>query len=63
VQVTLDGSARGCATYEPLRDRFIYTLKTDKNTTVGTHMVGIRVTAPDGSGVINNNSVPVVIKK
>jgi hypothetical protein len=63
VQVTFDGVVNGCTTYEPLRDRFIYTLKTAKNTSVGGHTVGIKVTAPDGSGVINTNSVPVVIKK
>jgi hypothetical protein len=38
-------------------------LKIAKGETPGNHLVGIRVTAPDGSGVLNTNSVPVVIKK
>ena len=62
VQVTFDGVVKGCATYESALDRFIFTLKTAKNTAIGAHTVGIRVTAPDGSGGVNNNSVPVIIR-
>jgi hypothetical protein len=63
VQVTFDGVVSGCASYDAVRDRFLFTLKTAKGTSPGDHLVGIRVTAPDGSGVINTNAVPVVIKK
>ena len=62
VQVTFDGVVKGCATYESALDRFIFTLKTAKSTALGAHTVGIRVTAPDGRGVVNNNSVPVIIR-
>ncbi|HEX6874144.1 MAG TPA: choice-of-anchor Q domain-containing protein [Nocardioidaceae bacterium] len=63
VQVTFDGVVSGCASYDTVRNRFLFTLKTAKNTTPGTHLVGIRVTAPDGSGVLNTDTVPVEIKK
>jgi hypothetical protein len=63
VQVTFDGVVRGCAAYDPVRDRFAFTLKTAKSTPPGQHQVGIRVTAPDGSGVVNTNAVPIVIRR
>jgi hypothetical protein len=64
VRVTLDGVAQpGCATYSPTRDTFQYDLKTSKSLAPGAHTVGIQVTAPDGSGVVNANSVSVVIRR
>ena len=63
VPVTFDGVVSGFAGYDTVRDRFLFTLKTAKNAAPGTHLVGIRVTAPDGSGVLNTDSVPVEIKK
>jgi Tol biopolymer transport system component len=63
VQVTLDGVVKGCASYDQLSDTFQFDLKTAKSVAAGTHAVGIRVTALDGSGVLNTESTPVVIKK
>lgn len=63
VQVTFDAVVRGCATYDAVRDRFFFSLKTTRTLTPGTHLLGIRVTAPDGSGVLNTDSVSVVVKK
>lgn len=63
VQVTFDGALRGCAAYDSTHDQFTFTLKLAKATSPGLHQVGIRVAAPDGSGVVNTNAVPVVIRR
>jgi hypothetical protein len=63
VKVTLDGAEQGCATYDPKADTFQYDLKTAKTATLGNHTVGIQVSAPDATGVINTNSTTVVIKQ
>jgi CSLREA domain-containing protein len=63
VRVTLDGTERGCVTYDPVLDTFQYDLKTPKTLAPGNHTVGIRVSAPDGSGVVNSDSTTVVIKR
>ena len=63
VRVTFDGVVSGCATYDSMANRFTFTLKTAKGAAPGQHLVGILVTAPDGSGVVNDNTVPVVIKR
>lgn len=62
VAVTLDGSAKGCAGYDPESDTFQYDLKTAKTLAPGSHTVGIRVSAPDGSGVVNRDSTAVTIR-
>jgi hypothetical protein len=64
VKVTLDGAVLpGCASYNAATDTFQYDLKTSKSLAPGSHTVGIQVTAPDGSGVVNTNSVPIVIRR
>lgn len=63
VQVTLDGVAQGCVTYDSSSDIFQLDLRTPKSLEVGTHTVGIRVTAADGSGVLNTDSTTILIRK
>jgi hypothetical protein len=64
VHITLDGVVTaGCATYDAASNTFQYDLKTTKSLAPDTHIVGIRVDAPDGSGVVNTDSTTVVIKK
>ena len=63
VRVTLDGTVQtGCATYEATTNTFQFALKTAKTITVGTHRVGILVSAADGSGVVNTDDTTIVIK-
>jgi hypothetical protein len=64
VRITLDGVVQsGCASYNATRDTFQYDLKTSKSLPPGAHTIGVQVTAPDGSGVVNTNSTPVVIRR
>jgi hypothetical protein len=63
VKVTLDGTDKGCATYDPISDTFKFDLKTPKSLVPGNHTVGIRVSAPDGTGVVNTNSTAVAIRR
>lgn len=59
VKVTLDGVERpGCATYDSRRDTFQYALKTPRAISRGTHAVGLKVSALDGSGVVNASTTP-----
>lgn len=63
VQVTFDDVVQGCAGYDVAQGMFQYDLKTSKTAAVGDHAVGIRVSAPDGSGLLNTNSTTVALKK
>jgi hypothetical protein len=63
VKVTLDGAEAGCATYDPDSDTFQYDMKTPKTLASRNHTVGIRVSAPDDTGVVNNDSTTVAIKR
>ena len=53
---------QGCATYDPASDTFQYDVKTPKPLTPGNHTAGIRVSAPDGTGILNTNSTTVAIR-
>jgi len=63
VVVTFDGQVQGCTSYNPTSHVFQFDVKTAKSLPPGSHAVGIRVTAVDGSGVLNTNSTSVLIKK
>jgi hypothetical protein len=63
VGVTLDGVRQpGCASYDREDNRFEYRLRTSRNLPLGTHTIGIEVTAQDGS-VVNDDSVVVTIRR
>ena len=62
VEITLDGQEKGCAAYDADTNTFQYDLKTPKTLAPGDHAVGIRVSAPDGSGVVNADSITVAIR-
>jgi hypothetical protein len=63
VKITLDGVEQGgCASYDTVSDTFKYDLKTSKGLAIGDHTIAIQVSAPDGSGVVNTDSVIVTIK-
>ena len=63
VRITLDGTVQaGCATYNASANTFAYSLRTARTITVGTHRVGIQVSAPDGSGVVNIHDTEILIK-
>ena len=62
VKITLDGVEQpGCATYNASSNTFQYDLKTSKSLAVGNHTLAIKVSAPDGSGVVNTNGVTIGI--
>jgi hypothetical protein len=63
VKVTLDGVVQeGCASYDSRADRFQFDLKVPRTIALGTHAVGIQVSAPDGSGVVNSDATSVVVR-
>jgi hypothetical protein len=63
VKVTLDGTDMGCATYDPASNTFQFDLKTPKSLSPGSHTIGIRISAADGSGVVNSDAKTVLIKR
>jgi hypothetical protein len=63
VQITLDAHAQGCASYDATADVFFFVLRINKSLSAGSHVVGVRVTAPDGSGLLSEQSVTVLIRK
>ena len=63
VKITLDGAVQtGCASYNATTDTFQFDLKVPRTIALGTHTVGIQVSAPDGSGVVNTDSTTVLIR-
>lgn len=63
VRITLDGTEQaGCASYNATSDTFEYTLKTSKSLAAGSHALAIKVSAPDGSGVVNTDGTTIMIK-
>jgi len=63
VVITLDGTPQGCARYDAASNLFQYDLKTPKSISAGDHVIGVRINAPDGSGVINLETTTVVIRR
>ena len=63
VIVTLDGTSQGCARYDAASDQFQVDVKTPNSLAAGNHVIAVRVSAPNGSGVVNTNSVTVVIRR
>ena len=52
----------GCASYAASSDTFQFDLKLSRTIAFGEHTVGIQVSAPDGSGVVNTDSIPIVVR-
>ncbi len=63
VTVTLDGTAQGCARYDAGSNLFQLDVKTPKSLSQGDHVIGVQISAPDGSGVVNSQTVTVVIRR
>ncbi len=62
VKVTLDAVEQvGCASYNASTNTFQYNLKTSKSLAVGPHALAIKVSAPDGSGVVNIDGTTITI--
>ena len=63
VKITLDDVEQpGCASYNAAIDIFQYDLKSSKTLSAGNHSLAIKVSAPNGSGIVNTNAVTIVIK-
>lgn len=63
IGVVADGvELPGCATYNANFDWFQYGFKTPRNMTPGSHVLAIKVFAPDGSGVVNTHAINVTIR-
>ena len=62
VEVTFDGAAQGCATYNPVSNTFQLDVKTAKNVAVGRHFVGIRVRVAAGD-VVNTDQLAIAVTK
>jgi VCBS repeat protein len=63
IRVSLDGVQQsGCVQYSARLDQFQYNLKLPKALT-GTHVLTIKVAAPDGSGVVNASSVTIILRR
>ncbi|MEP7224950.1 MAG: hypothetical protein ABI783_08330, partial [Actinomycetota bacterium] len=62
VKVGLDAAA-GCATYNAKLDFFQFDIKTPKNASAGSHLVAAVVFAPDGSGLVNRETVSATIRR
>jgi hypothetical protein len=58
-----DGVAQtGCATYNAATDTFSVVIKTPKSRSVlGGHQIGLQIKAPNGSGIINVQLIPIVL--
>jgi hypothetical protein len=65
VKVLFSGGtpANNCATYNATTDTFQFDLKTSKSLSPGTYTISVEVSAPDGSGVVNKESVQVTIRR
>lgn len=62
VRVTLDGVDRGCATYNATGNFFQLDLKTTKGLAKGTHTIGVQVRAADGSGLVNSETITILLR-
>jgi hypothetical protein len=55
--------ANNCATYNATTDTFQFVLKTSKSLSSGTYTISVEVSAPDGSGLVNKETVQVTIRR
>ena len=64
VKVTFDGVEQtGCATYSAPTDTFQYRLQTSRSLPLGSHALAIKVSALDGSGVVNTDGTTIMITR
>jgi hypothetical protein len=64
VKITFDNVEQaGCASYDANTDAFQYNLGKGKGQSLptGVHAIAIKVSAPDGSGVVNTNGTAITI--
>ncbi len=61
VKVLFSGGTptNNCASYNATTGTFQYNLKTPKNLSPGLYTISVEISAPDGSGVVNKESVEV----
>jgi hypothetical protein len=62
VHVTLDGVVQGCARYNSTSDTFQVDVKLSKSIGNGDHIIGVTLSAPDGSGVLNTETTTIVVR-
>ena len=63
VKVSLNGGTKNCAAYNATTYTFQYDLKVPKNLSSWTYTITVEVSAPDGSGMVNKDSVEVTIRR
>jgi Calx-beta domain len=55
--------AKNCAAYNATTDTFQFDLKISKSLTSGLYTVSVEVSAPDGSGLVNKETIQVTIRR
>ena len=63
VKVSLGSGTKNCVAYNATTDTFQYNLKVPKNLPAGSYKIFIEVSAPDGTGVVNRESIGVYIRR
>ena len=62
IEVSLDGVAQsGCVIYDAVTDTFKFEVKTSKSTPKGSHTISVEISAADGSGLIQTQSIQVKV--
>ena len=62
VKVSFNSGTKNCAAYNATTDTFQFDVKTPKSLASGPYNIVVEVSAPDGSGVVNSETVRVNIR-
>jgi hypothetical protein len=62
VKVSFNSGTKNCAAYNATTDTFQFDVKTPKSLASGLYNIVVEVSAPDGSGVVNSETVRVNIR-
>ena len=63
VKVSFNSGTKNCAAYNATTDTFQFDVKTPKSLASGPYNIVVEVSAPDGSGVVNSETVRVNIRR
>ena len=63
VKVSFNSGTKNCAAYNATTDTFQFDVKTPKSLASGRYNIVVEVSAPDGSGVVNSETVRVNIRR
>ena len=63
VKVSFNSGTKNCAAYNATTDTFQFDVKTPKSLASGLYNIVVEVSAPDGSGVVNSETVRVNIRR